>query len=113
MEMKVHLHSDVFDIVKEGKKDIEVRINDEKRRKLKVGDTLVFLKRPNEDEEIRAKVVGLEYYDFFHNLVDRYDMERIYLSGYSKEQYLDEMKRFYTMEEQQENGVVAILFEKE
>ena len=59
MEMKVHLHSDVFDIVKNGKKDIEVRINDEKRRQLKVGDTLVFLRRPNDDEEIRAKVVGL------------------------------------------------------
>ena len=113
MEMKVHLHADVFEIVKQGKKDIEVRINDEKRRQLKVGDTLVFLKRPNDDEEIRAKVVALEYYDYFHNLVDHYDMERIYLKGYTKEQYLDEMKRFYTMEEQEENGVVAILFEKE
>lgn len=111
--MKVHLHSDVFDIVKNGKKDIEVRINDEKRRQLKVGDTLVFLRRPNDDDEIRVKVVGLEYYDYFENLVAHYDMERIYLSGYTKEQYLNEMKRFYTMEEQEENGVVAILFEKE
>ena len=113
MEMKVHLHSDVFDIVKNGKKDIEVRINDEKRRLLKVGDTLVFLRRPNDDEEIRTKVVGLEYYDYFENLVDHYDMERIYLSGYTKEQYLNEMKRFYTLEEQEQNGVVAIIFEKE
>lgn len=113
MEMKVHLHSDVFDIVKNGKKDIEVRINDEKRRLLKLGDTLVFLRRPNDDEEIRAKVVGLEYYDYFETLVDHYDMERIYLSGYTKEQYLNEMKRFYTLEEQEQNGVVAIIFEKE
>ena len=113
MEMKVHLHSDVFDIVKNGKKDIEVRINDEKRRQLKVGDTLVFLRRPNDDEEIRAKVVGLEYYDYFHNLVDHYDMGRIYLSEYTKEEYLNEMKRFYTIEEQEKYGVVAILFEKE
>ena len=113
MEMIVHLDSDVFDIVKKGKKDIEVRINDEKRRKLKVGDVLVFLKRPNDDEEIRTKVVGLEYYDYFENLVDHYDMERLYLNGYTKEQYLNEMKRFYTFEEQRDNGVVAILFEKE
>ena len=40
-------------------------------------------------------------------------MERLYLEGYTKEQYLEEMKRFYTIEEQEENGVVAILFEKE
>ncbi len=113
MEIKVHLHSDVFDIVKDGKKDIEVRINDEKRRLLKVGDTLVFLKRPNDDEMIRAKVVGLDYYDYFSDLVDNYDMERIYLKGYTKDKYLDEMKRFYTLEEQEKNGVVAIIFEKE
>lgn len=113
MEMKVHLHSDVFEIVKSGVKDIEVRVNDEKRRKLRVGDTLVFLKRPLEDEEIRAKVVGLEYYDYFENLVDNYDMKRIYLENYTKEMYLEEMARFYTLEEQEKDGVVAILFEKE
>ena len=113
MEMKFHLHSDIFDIVKNGKKDIEVRINDEKRKKLSIGDTLIFLRRPYEDEEIRAKVVGLEYYDYFDELVNHYDMERIYLDGYSKEEYLNEMKRFYTREEQDENGVVAIIFSKE
>ena len=113
MEMKVHLHPDVFEIVRMGKKDIEVRVNDEKRRKLKVGDTLAFLKRPNDDEEIRAKVVGLEYYDYFDTLVDNYDMERIYLSNYTKEEYLEEMKRFYTREEQEKYGVVAIIFSKE
>lgn len=59
MEMKVHLHSDVFEIVRNGIKDIEVRVNDEKRRKLSVGDTLYFLKRPLEEESIRATVVGL------------------------------------------------------
>ena len=31
MEMKVHLHKEVFDIVKDGIKDVEVRLNDEKR----------------------------------------------------------------------------------
>lgn len=113
MEMIVHLHPDVFEIVRMGKKDVEVRVNDGKRRKLNIGDTLVFLKRPNDDEEIRAKVIGLEYYDFFDTLVDNYDMERIYLSNYTKEEYLNEMKRFYTKEEQEKYGVVAIIFRKE
>lgn len=113
MEMKVHLHPDVFEIVKKGVKDVEVRINDEKRRQLNVGDTLVFLKRPLEEEEIRAKVVGLEYYDSFENLVEHYEMKRLYLEGYTKEMYLNEMARFYTREEQEKMGVVAIIFEKE
>lgn len=113
MEMKVHLDSDVFQIVKNGKKDIEVRLNDEKRKKLNVGDTLIFLKRPLEDEIIKAKVVGLEYYDCFGDLVDCYDMKRLYLDGYSKEMYLKEMERFYTEQDQFLNGVVAIIFVKD
>lgn len=113
MEMKVHLHADVFDIVKKGVKDIEVRVNDEKRRKLHVGDTLIFLKRPLEDETIIKKVKALEYYKSFEELVDNYDMKRIYLENYTKEMYLKEMARFYTQEEQDEYGVVAIIFENE
>ncbi len=113
MEMIVHLHPDVFEIVKSGIKNVEVRVNDEKRRKLKVGDTLIFLKRPLEDESIKAIVEGLEYYDNFKELVNHYDMKRIYLEEYTKEMYLKEMERFYTEEEQKEYGVVAILFRKE
>ena len=48
--MVIHLDSDVFDIVKNGKKDVEVKVNDLKRRKLNVGDTLIFLKRPNDEK---------------------------------------------------------------
>lgn len=110
--MRVHLHEDVFEIVKKGIKDIEVRLNDEKRRQLKVGDTLIFVKRPLDDEEIKVEVIGLEYYDNFSELVNHYEMKRIYLDGYTKEMYLKEMERFYTLEEQQQYGVVAILFKK-
>lgn len=111
--MKVHLHPDVFEIVKKGTKDIEVRVNDEKRRMLHVGDTLIFLKRPLEDESITKRVKALEYYNNFEELVEHYDMERIYLKNYTKEMYLNEMTRFYTKEEQDKYGVVAIIFANE
>lgn len=113
MEMIVHLDEDIFDIVQYGKKDVEARLNDEKRRKLRIGDTLVFLKRPLEKEKIVTTVVGLEYYDSFQELVQHYDIERLYLKGYTKEMYLKELERFYSSQEQKENGVVAILFRKE
>ena len=112
MEMIVHLHSDVYEIVKAGTKNIEVRINDEKRRKLQVGDTLIFLKRPDEIESIKARVIGLEYYKNFEELVEHYDMEQLYLKSYTKNHFLKELSRFYSKEEQDEYGVVAILFEK-
>lgn len=109
--MKVHLHSDVFDIVKAGDKNVEARLYDEKRKQLKVGDTLVFLRRPLEEDKIVAKVTDLVRYSTFSELVEHYEMKRLYLDGYTKEMYLNEMSRFYTEEEQLVDGVLAIHFE--
>ena len=111
MEMVVHLHSDVFDIVNNGNKDIEVRLYDEKRSKLRIGDTLIFLRRPDEIDTIKAKVVDLVKYNNFSEVVDNYDMKRIYLEGYTKEMYLNEMRRFYSLEDEVKYGALAIIFE--
>ena len=110
MEMKVHLHPEVFDIVLQGIKDVEIRVNDEKRRKLKVGDTLLCLKRPEEVETISAKVTDLVYFSNFQEVVDMYPMERIYLSTTTKEEYVSLMKQFYSDEEVAKDGIVAIHF---
>ncbi len=110
MEMKVHLHPDVFDIVKKGTKDIEARVNDEKRRQLKVGDTLLFLKRPLEDESLRAKVIGLHYFNTFEEMGAAYDFKRLYLESYNLDMWLKELAKFYSKEEIAEYGVVAIEF---
>ena len=112
MEMYVHLDSDIFDVVDKGIKCIEGRVNDEKRRKLKIGDKLIFLRRPDEIDKIEAVVEDLVYYDNFSEMVKDYSIEEIYLKGYSKEDYLNLIKRFYSDEEIEKFGVVAIKFRK-
>lgn len=107
-----HLEADIFELFKNGKKDIEVRINDEKRRTLKIGDSITFLKRPEELEKLETKVIGLEYYSDFEELVRLYDIERLYYPNYTKEQYLNDLGKFYSNEEQLKYGVVAIIVEK-
>ena len=110
--MTFHLHPDIFDIVKNGSKNVEVRLNDEKRRTLKIGDEIIFLKRPNEEEKIVAKITNLKYYDSFDSLVVNYPIERLFLSNYTNEMFLKELERFYSKDEQDKYGVVAIEFEK-
>lgn len=97
--MIIHLDSDIFEVVKMGEKCVEARLNDEKRRKLKVGDKLIFLKRPDDIEKIEATIIGLSYYDNFSDMVKNYSIEELYLSDYSKEQFLELLKRFYSKEE--------------
>ena len=113
MEMIVHLHKEVFDIVRDGIKDVEVRLNDEKRRKLNVGDKLIFINRGNEEETITTVVKNLVYFNDFFEVTNYYDMKRIYLENTTLDEYLELMNKFYSKEEQDECGVVAIEFEKE
>ena len=113
MEMKVHLHKEVFDIVREGIKDVEVRLNDEKRRQLKVGDKLIFINRGNEEETISAVVKNLVYFKDFVEVTKSYEMKRIYLEDTSLDEYLELMNKFYSDEDVEKYGVVAIEFDKE
>ena len=108
--MIVHLDEDIFENVKHGTKNVEVRVNDEKRRKLKVGDKITFLKRPNDIESIDAIVEDLKYYTNFNELVEDYKIEELYKEGFSKEEFLTLLKRFYSDEEINKYGTVAIKF---
>ena len=65
--MIIHLDEDIFEVVRDKKKTVEVRVNDEKRRKLKIGDTITFLKRPDDIEKIDANIENLKYYKDYHN----------------------------------------------
>lgn len=109
--MIIHLDEDIFNVVKSGTKTVEVRLYDEKRKLIKVGDKLTFLKRPLDDEEIDVIVTKLEVFDSFNSLVDNYNMKDIYLEGTSKEDYLKLMERFYSKEEELSLGVLAISYE--
>lgn len=107
-----HLDADVFEVVEKGIKNVEVRVNDEKRRRMKIGDEIIFLKRPLEKESIVTKIVGLKVYSNFNELVKDYEIERLYLKEFTKEQFVELLGRFYSDEDQNKYGVVAIEFEK-
>ena len=100
-------------VVRDGVKDVEIRVNDEKRQKLKVGDKLIFLKRPDEIEKIEAIVTKLVYFKSFTEVLDYYKMEKIYLKETTRDEYLNLMRKFYSDEDVEKYGVVAIEFDKE
>ncbi len=52
MEHIMKLYESSFNDLKLGKKKREYRLNDDKRKLVKVGDIIKFLKLPNLDEEL-------------------------------------------------------------
>lgn len=111
INMIFHLDEDIYNVIKTGTKNVEVRLNDEKRRNLKKGDIIKFINRGDESQYIVAKIIDLSYYDNFEELIKYYDIENVYLKDYSKEDFINLLTRFYTLEDQQKYGVVAISFE--
>ncbi len=62
MEFSMKLFPSNFEDAKSGKKKRDYRLNDEKRRQLRIGDTIRFRKLPNLDEEFLAEVTNIETY---------------------------------------------------
>ena len=97
-----------FERMKNGVKTLELRLYDEKRKKINVGDLIIFQKLPDLNEKIYAKVTGLLIYDTFRDLID--DIPASYL-GYeeSEKSYLKEsMYGIYTKEEEKQYGALGI-----
>lgn len=109
--MQIHLDPEIFEQVKNGTKNVEARVNDEKRRQIKIGDKIEVLKRPEEVETLWVRVTGLITYQNFEELAAQYPIERLYSPSFTKEEYLALFPKFYTEEEIAEYGTVAIEFE--
>ena len=108
-EMK--LQPNYFEYIKNGTKRIELRLNDEKRRQIKLGDTIKFLKEPKLLESFNTKVIGLLRYENFESLFQDFDISILSDVSMTKEELLNVLQEFYTLENQQKYGVLGIRIE--
>lgn len=98
--MLIHLDDIYYNKIKSGTKTIELRLNDEKRRKLKVGDIIDFENRTT-NEILKTEVVKLHLYKDFTELFAHLSKESIGCN-------IEDLEKFYTKEEQYKYGVVGI-----
>lgn len=113
MEHVLKLQPKYFDYIKNGTKRIELRLYDEKRQKINIGDTIVFKKEPELDITMEVRVVGLLRYNSFQELFKDFGIELIADKSMSKKELLDALEEFYTPEKQKQYGVLGIRIEKQ
>lgn len=112
MKHVLKLKPKYFDCVSNGTKKIELRLYDEKRQKINIGDTIVFRKEPELVDQIEVKVIGLLRYDSFENLIKDFDVSIMADKSMTKNELLDLLEKFYTPEEQKKYGVLGIRIKK-
>lgn len=110
MEHIIRLHPSPFNEIKNSRKIIELRLYDEKRKLLKVGDTIKFLKRPELNEFVNVKITDLFYFNNFKDLINSFPLNYFGSEYASYEELVNSMKIYYSLEEQSKYGVIGIKF---
>ena len=107
---KMHLHDGPFESIVKGTKTIEMRIYDEKRRKIKIGDGIQFIKRTNLHETITVIVQELIICKSFKELFDKIDYKQLCDFKLTSQQRTNNMYNYYSPEEEKKYGVIGIVF---
>ena len=96
-------------MIREGTKTIELRLLDEKRKDISVGDTIVFNNTEDEKDSLCVMVEDLFVFDSFEEL---YANLPLLECGYTEEDIdsasPEDMEAYYSKEKQAQYGVVGI-----
>ncbi|WP_370768079.1 ASCH domain-containing protein [Ruminococcus sp.] len=98
-----------FKMIASGEKTIELRLNDEKRRKLNRKDLITFVNTEDSLKTITAEVIDIYKYKSFKEL---YAVLPLLKCGYTKEDVKtvspEDMLAYYSAKQQEKYGVLGI-----
>lgn len=98
-----------FKMIASGEKTIELRLNDEKRRKLNRKDLITFVNTEDSFKTITAEVIDIYKYKSFKEL---YADLPLLKCGYTKEDISnakpEDMIEYYSEDQQKKYGVLGI-----
>mgnify|MGYP004500042479 CR=1 FL=1 len=107
--MEIHnlkLQQKPFNSIKNKEKTIEMRLYDDKRKLIKLGDEIIFTNIVT-NEKLKTKVLSIKLFKNFEELYNNFDKTKL---GYKKNEIAspEDMNIYYSVEEQKNFGVCAI-----
>ncbi len=109
---KMHLHTEPFESIVKGIKTIEIRLYDEKRKNITVGDSIQFIKKTNPHETITVFVLELITCRSFKELFHTIDHKQLCNFKLTSQQFTNNMYKYYSPEEEKKYGVLGIIIQK-
>ena len=110
MKHEMRLHDVPFKLIQAGTKTIEMRLYDEKRQMIEVGDFIEFTSRVTGEKQL-CEVIAMHIYSSFEDIYRDYDKVSL---GYGSDEDASpsDMEKYYSKEEQEKYGVVGIEIRK-
>lgn len=100
-----------FSQIESGIKTIELRLYDEKRQKIAMGDTLIFTHRNDEKKTITVRVTALYRFPSFKELYASLPLTKCgYTETTVSNATFKDMQQYYDPKEEKLYGVVGIEF---
>lgn len=107
---KMKLNPNEFNNVLHNNKVMEVRLNDEKRKNVKVGDTIIFLKRPLLDIDIQVIVKNKYIFNTFREAYAEFSSKKFGYPEKTATDMLNLLYSIYSKEQEKDKGVLVIEF---
>jgi len=96
-----------FKMIKSRQKNIEMRLDDERRKNLKVNDYIIFTHRDDHSLKLKVLVTNLYRYNSFDELYKHHSKASI---GYLENEVADpkDMEQYYSKDQIAKYGALAI-----
>lgn len=105
----MRLKKSPFERIKNGKKEIEVRLFDEKRQKVKVNDEIEFSLMEKSDEKILVRVLEISRFNSFRELFNAFEPLRFgHPEGITVDEQIERERKHYSEERERKYGVVGL-----
>lgn len=109
MTHQMNLRPQPFDMIASGAKTIELRLNDEKRKLIQIGDKILFTNTDNADQQILVSVTNLYPFPSFEELYKKLPLEKCgYLPHELATASPSDMESYFSAEKQRTCGVLGI-----
>ncbi len=111
MLFEMKLTDEPFKQIANREKTVELRLHDEKRQALQVGDEIKFT-RMGSRESVTARVIALHRYPTFRDLLSTPLFEKCGCGSMSLDEAVESMYCYYTEEQERLYGVLGIELER-
>lgn len=103
---KLNLNPIYFDLIKNGEKTLEGRLNDDKRKIFNVGDKIVFYKEPERTETMNAIILDKYLFNDFEEMADKMNKADLGFANKTKQEMIETYRNIYTCDDERKYGVV-------
>ena len=108
MTHEMKLRQKPFDYIVKGIKTIELRLNDDKRKLINIGDKIRFSLIDSPNQSIETVVVNLHRFNSFKELFSTRLFDKCGWEELTVEEAVENMRQYYTEIEERNHGVIGI-----